>query len=94
LAGAGGVLHYLVPNVGVTDRTPFGKVAPEGWERVLATNLTVPFFLTQELAGRLRDGGGRIVFIGSMMGIRPHGRNSGRHRRAFHASGRRKDTFR
>ncbi|MDR1519031.1 MAG: SDR family oxidoreductase [Planctomycetota bacterium] len=71
--GAGGVLHYLVPNVGVTDKTPFGKVAPEGWERVLATNLTVPFFLTQELAGRLRDGEGRIVFIGSMMGIRPHG---------------------
>ncbi|MDR3210978.1 MAG: SDR family oxidoreductase, partial [Planctomycetota bacterium] len=69
---AGGVLHYLISNIGVTDKTPFGQVSPKEWELVLKTNLTVPFFLIQELAGRLKDDEGRVVFIGAVMGIKPH----------------------
>jgi 3-oxoacyl-[acyl-carrier protein] reductase len=69
---AGGMLHYLISNVGVADKTPFGRVEPQKWEWVLRTNLTVPFFLAQELAGRLPDGEGRVIFIGAVMGLRPH----------------------
>lgn len=65
-------VRYLVLNAGVTDRTAFGEVTPEKWEWVLRTNLTVPFFLVQSLADRMEDQQGRIVFIGSMMGIHPH----------------------
>lgn len=65
-------LTYLISNVGVTDKTSFEQVEPEQWERVLRTNLTVPFFLVQRLAPMLQDNEGRIVFIGAVMGIRPH----------------------
>lgn len=69
---AGGALRYLVANVGVTDKTPFGQVTYEKWKWVLDANLTVPFFLTQGLADSLEEARGRIVFIGAVMGIRPH----------------------
>lgn len=69
---AGGGLHCLVSNVGVTDKTPFADVTAEKWEWVLRANLTVPFFLVQRMAERLVDGEGRVVFIGAVMGIRPH----------------------
>lgn len=69
---AGGKLHYLVANVGVTDKTPFGEVQPEKWEQVVRTNLTVPFFLVQRLAPHMVDNEARVVFIGAVMGIRPH----------------------
>ena len=68
----GGDLRYLVSNVGVTDKTKFGEVTPENWDRVVRTNLTVPFFLVQRLAPLIREGAGRVVFIGAAMGIRPH----------------------
>ncbi len=69
---AGGDLHYVVLNVGVTDKTPFLSVKSEEWERVLRTNLTIPFFLLQGLAPLLRERNARVVFIGAVMGIRPH----------------------
>lgn len=65
-------LSYLVSNVGVTDKTPFGQVTPEEWNRVITTNLTVPFFLVQGLAEAMPNNTGRVVFIGAVMGIRPH----------------------
>lgn len=72
VAKAGGGLHYLVSNVGVTDKTPFGEVTTDKWEWVLRTNLTVPFFLIQRLEPYLIDKKARVVFIGAVMGIRPH----------------------
>jgi NAD(P)-dependent dehydrogenase (short-subunit alcohol dehydrogenase family) len=68
----GGGLTCLVSNVGITDKTPFGDVVLERWEEVIRTNLTIPFFLVQRLAGFMRDREGRIVFIGAVMGMRPH----------------------
>ncbi len=69
---AGGNLRHVVLNVGVTDKTLFSSVAPEEWERVLRTNLTVPFFLLQGLAPLMREGNAGVVMIGAVMGIRPH----------------------
>lgn len=65
-------LSYIIANVGATDKTPFANVTPEKWNWVVRSNLTVPFFLVQRLAGFLRDGIGKIIFIGAVMGIRPH----------------------
>lgn len=65
-------LDYLISNVGITDKTSFGQVTPEMWERVLHTNLTAPFFLVQGLADLLPRDRGRIIFIGTVMGIYPH----------------------
>ena len=67
-----GRLDYLISNVGITDKTPFGAVTREKWNKVLDTNLTAPFFLVQRLARYLRDDEGRIILIGAVMGIRPH----------------------
>lgn len=69
---AGGGLRFCILSAGVTDRTPFGEVTPERWDRVLRTNLTTPFFLVQTLAPHLDDDAGRVVFIGSSMGVYPH----------------------
>lgn len=68
----GGNLRYLVPNLGLTDKTPFGQISLDKWNRVLGANLTVPFFLVQELFPYIPDTAGRIVFIGATMGICPH----------------------
>lgn len=72
VARTGGRLRFLVLNAGMTDRTPFGDVSPHVWERVITTNLSMPFLLTQRLSPLLEDEKGRVVFIGSAMGIRPH----------------------
>lgn len=68
----GGCLEVVVSNVGITDRVSFAETTPECWDRVLRANLSVPFFLVQRLAPRIPDNRGRIIFIGSIMGIRPH----------------------
>lgn len=63
-------LDVLILNAGLTDRTPFGEVAIYNWERVFNTNLTVPFFLIQELKDKINPNG-RIIFISSISGIIP-----------------------
>lgn len=68
----GGVLRCCIPNVGITDRAPFGGITPDAWDRVLRTNLTTPFFLVQAVAPYLADRSGRVVFVGSAMGVYPH----------------------
>lgn len=64
-------LHCLVLNAGVTDRSTFGEITAENWNRVMDTNLNIPFFLIQRLSGNLAEQA-RIIMIGSMMGIHPH----------------------
>lgn len=64
-------IDYLVLNTGTTDRTPFQNITVEEWNRVMDTNLSIPFFTVQKLANNInRDG--RIIFIGSLMGQIPH----------------------
>lgn len=72
MPGGGQRLEALILNAGITDRASFERTAPENWDRVLRTNLTVPFFLVQRFASRIPSKQGRIIFIGSVMGIRPH----------------------
>ena len=64
-------LDYLVLNAGTTARGSLETLAPDAWERVLRTNLTVPLFLAQSCAARMRPGG-CILFTGSALGKYPH----------------------
>lgn len=61
----------LVFNAGFTNRSPLAELTPEAWDYVLRGNLSVPFFFLQRLEPSLRNGG-RIVFVGSVLGRMPH----------------------
>ena len=64
-------LDVLVLNAGATQRGGLEDIRLEDWERVFATNVTMPVFLVQKLSPMMPDGGS-IVFMGSLMGILPH----------------------
>jgi len=63
-------LDYLVCNIGISDRTPFKKIEVSKWQQVIDTNLTIPFFLIQRFADKIKPNG-KILFIGSVLGKVP-----------------------
>jgi NAD(P)-dependent dehydrogenase (short-subunit alcohol dehydrogenase family) len=58
-------LHVLIHAAGRESIAPFATTTRSEFDGVLATNLTGPFFLTQELAPRFADHAS-VVFISSM----------------------------
>jgi NAD(P)-dependent dehydrogenase (short-subunit alcohol dehydrogenase family) len=58
-------LDVLVNNAGILDEALVDDVTRDGWDRVIATNLTAPFFLTQG-AARQMPAGGAVVNIASI----------------------------
>lgn len=64
-------LDILVLNAGITDRTNFLEIKEDIWDRVIKTNITVPFFLIQKFVN-IMPVDSSIVFTGSLMGIIPH----------------------
>lgn len=68
LAGAGlpDRIDVLVNNAGVFVPGPFAEYTEADFDRQLAVNLKVPFFLTQRLLPKIVDGG-RIVNISSLV---------------------------
>ena len=66
-----GRLDVLVNNAGVFFAAPWEKLNERDWDRVLGTNLKGPFFCAQAAARiMLRQGGGRIINIASLGGLR------------------------
>src|SRR5918912_1008844 len=59
--GLGDPLYGLVTNAGIFPRSKFLELSLEEWNRVIATNLTAPFLLTQTLAPALLAAGGGVV---------------------------------
>jgi 3-oxoacyl-[acyl-carrier protein] reductase len=66
-----GRLDILVSNAGIGGMHPFLDETLAHWNRVLAVNLTGVFLCGQAAARTMRDaGGGRIVNIASVSGVR------------------------
>lgn len=62
---------YLILNTAITDRSNFKNVTYDNWDKVINTNLNVPFFVVQSLSEKINTNG-RIIFISSIMGQHPH----------------------
>ncbi|WP_031173392.1 SDR family NAD(P)-dependent oxidoreductase [Streptosporangium roseum] len=64
-----GGLDVVVNNVGVDGRSPFEELTGEKWHRVIETNLTSCFLVTQAALGLLADNGS-VINIGASAGMR------------------------
>ncbi|MEP6657923.1 MAG: SDR family oxidoreductase [Betaproteobacteria bacterium] len=61
----------LVNAAGINLRQPVEGVGAQGWDRTLELNLSVPFFLAQQLApAMVARGWGRILNIASLQSVR------------------------
>jgi NAD(P)-dependent dehydrogenase (short-subunit alcohol dehydrogenase family) len=70
-----GRLDLLVNNAGAFEGGPLDELTVEAWDKVLAINLRAPFLCTREAMRIMkRQGGGRIINIGSISAqrVRPH----------------------
>ena len=66
-----GSLDVLVNNAAVFESAPLDQISLEQWDAVFATNTRGPFLVAREALPHLRSaGGGRIINIGSLGGIR------------------------
>jgi NAD(P)-dependent dehydrogenase (short-subunit alcohol dehydrogenase family) len=74
LAGKYDRADILVNNAGTSWGSPAEDHPIEGWNKVMAINLTGPFLLTQALAKRwmIPAGYGRVVNIASVEGLQGH----------------------
>lgn len=69
-----GPVDILVNNAGAADSAPFGRIARQSWDRMLAVNLTGPFLCAQAaLPDMLAAGWGRIVTVASTAGLKGYG---------------------
>ncbi len=65
-----GQIDVLVNNAGITDDNLVLRMSRESWDRVLSTNLTGAFLLTQAVVkSMVRKRYGRIVNITSVVGL-------------------------
>ncbi len=52
-----GRLDVLVNSAASMERTPFGEITTEDWDRILSLNSRAPFFLAQAAAAQMVEGG-------------------------------------
>lgn len=69
-AEAAGAVDILMNVAGINIRKPMIDYAPEEYARILETNLTGLFELTQNIGrGMIERGGGKVVMIGSLTSV-------------------------
>jgi pteridine reductase len=79
VVAAFGGLDVLVNSAAIMERTPFGEVTAEQWDRIMSINIRAPFFVAQAAAPYLRDARGAIVNIADLAAFEtwpayvPHG---------------------
>ena len=76
LAAREPALHVLVNNAGANWGAPMAEYPDTAWDKVLATNLKSPFFLTRSCLPLLEKAASaadpaRVINIGSIDGIKP-----------------------
>jgi len=65
-----GGIDVLVNNAGIAQFSLFTDITEEDWNRMLAVNLSAPFYLSREAAKlMISEKSGRIINISSMWGI-------------------------
>lgn len=65
-------IDCIICNAGLTVRKPTMRLTDEDWEQVMRVAVNSHFYLIRDLFDKIPINS-RIVFIGSMMGILPHG---------------------
>ena len=65
-----GGIDVLVNNAGIGDGAPVGEETPEGWERVMRTNLTGAFLVARAALPSLIERRGSVVGVSSINGER------------------------
>lgn len=66
-----GTIDVLINNAGVAESVPFAKMGDEHWEKMIGVNLTGVYYCCREAIGGMLDkGGGRIVNVASVAGLR------------------------
>jgi NAD(P)-dependent dehydrogenase (short-subunit alcohol dehydrogenase family) len=63
-----GKVDVLVNNAGIGTAVPATREAPDDFRKVIDINLNGSYFMAQACARAMRDGGGSIVNIGSVLG--------------------------
>lgn len=62
-----GSIDILINNAGIHSRAPLSEMKIEEWKRVIEVNLNAVFFISQQVADRMKErGGGKIINIGSI----------------------------
>ena len=68
---ANGPIELLIVNAGIAESAPFHKMTREGWDRIIATNLTAAFECSRAAIGDLlKSDNGRLVFVASVASLR------------------------
>lgn len=69
-----GGLHCLDNNIGYGTRGTVVDEEPEGWRRMMQINVETMFLASKyAIPAMIKSGGGAIVNVSSVSGIRPHG---------------------
>ncbi len=68
IAQSWGKLHIVINNAGINARTPITTDSLELWRRVLDTNLTGSYLVTQAALDLMGSGDGRILNVSSVLG--------------------------
>jgi NAD(P)-dependent dehydrogenase (short-subunit alcohol dehydrogenase family) len=66
-----GPIDLLIVNAGIAESAPFHKMTREGWDRIIATNLTAAFECSSAAIGDLlKSENGRLVYVASVASLR------------------------
>jgi NAD(P)-dependent dehydrogenase (short-subunit alcohol dehydrogenase family) len=66
-----GPIDLLVVNAGIAESAPFHKMTRQGWDRIIATNLTAAFECSSAAIGDLLNSdNGRLVYVASVASLR------------------------